>query len=139
MKLIALVAALFLLPQSASALGPEDQEFVGKLGRRIVTLTFKADPNLYSGQAKELNNCLYEDDRIACSNGHSDKGQVIYVRGTSASTQFHAARKLYIEIYPKKKIKQWNSEGVYMDDFYSCKTGCSGSVPRLFILISHGD
>ncbi len=129
---------LLISAQTANALGPEEQEFVGKLrNNRYVTLGFKSDPNIYGSGIKALSTCAYLGDSVVCSFDGNKK--IIYQLGTKKSKKFSLASKLYNELYPNKKIRKWNSDGVYSDIFFECTEGCSANVPNFFILITHGD
>lgn len=136
--------AFFLFTQCALALGPEEQEFVGKVGKNTITLTFLNDPNFYAAASSPIPRCANEwiddQDRLICDSKDKGDSSVIYVmEGKKPSRLFREARQLYKSLYPRGKVGIWNEKGVYSDNFYVCTQGCSKSVPEFFILITHGD
>lgn len=136
--------ALFVFAQCAHALGPEEQEFVGVIGKRIVALKFLDDPNFYGAKIPRLSRCADEwvDDRgrLTCNADREGDSRVVYVMAEKKPSRiFKEARQLYKRLYPRGKVGIWNEKGVYSDDFYVCTRGCSKADPKFFVLITHGD
>ena len=135
-----LLFTLILYSHIAYALGPEEQEFIGIVGNnKIIALSFKADPNLYGSKVKQLINCTLTNKAIACRNEVNNEPVVTYKIGNQSSKYFKPAQRLYNQLYPGMKIGTWNPNGVYANDFFECKLGCSATTPKFFILITHGD
>lgn len=134
-----LLTFTLIFSQVTFAIGPEDQGFVGQLSnKKIIGLSFVADPNIYGGETKELSRCYDEGVRVVC-NAENNKLTITYLSSVGTKKQIQSARKLYKKLYPNQKIGEWNSEGVYNNNLFICKTGCSTSVPAFLILITHGD
>ena len=142
----ACLTLLFLAMQSAYAIGPEDVEFVGKIGHEKFYLGWRGvvldnPPGAYAGtygnEMREFSVCNVEGSKLSCSDKMGEQPNVVYILGdNSNSAQFKTAINLYKEFYPEMKINKRNSEGVY---FFVCQKGCSAAVPPLLIMVSHGD
>ena len=128
-----LAATVLLTLSNAYALGPEEQEFFGKVGDRIVALKFQDDPNVYSAtDASRLARCFDEGDRVVCSDRKSKGNESIYLQSDWSSKQFAAARALYKNVHANEKTGE-------LSRFFVCTAGCSTAIPKLLILITYGD
>ncbi len=140
MKILVSALLLLLAASPVSAIGPEEVEYKGRTAKgRVIGLQFLSDPATYGSGEKSLANCIAEELRIVCADAKGSPSKIIYEQGVEKSAAGRKAAAFYRQLYPAKKIDEWNDEGVYLGSFFVCKTGCSPEIPEFFITITHGD